>query len=410
MSDFDQELSRTLHRQAGTMPAGPLSFDDVRGRATSIRRRRRLAGAVGAVAAAAVIVPTALFAAKGPHADGPSPATQSPTPTAVDTNSASPTATPTVTPTSTPVMGADPHALDVRELPTGAPPRIGYLMTDDESPLPFVYVRTGEATASIDSQGLTVERDGAGSGYSGVSGVARNAEGTIAAWVTEGGSVTVWQDGQSDDLELGTVDLHGAVVEAVTGNDCTVAHSCFVWIRGTDPAAHEAPTSVVMGTDGSVEPADAGRDITLVRDAAENGLILGTTSIGEGSSCSSVVFTDQPGTPTVFSTCKHTLDEFSQSTRYVLASDDFHSGNLNGAIAVYDVQTGKPRTFRVASTQDSAFYGQAVWEDDTHVLFTAYQDKQWSIVRMDVDGAMEYAVPPVSEGDELHPPFVLESR
>ena len=64
----------------------------------------------------------------------------------------------------------------------------------------------------------------------------------------------------------------------------------------------------------------------------------------------------------------------------------------------------------IADRQDSAFYGQAVWEDDGHVLFTAYQDGQWSIVRMGVDGAMEYAVPPTSAGDELNAPFVLETR
>jgi hypothetical protein len=400
MSDFDQELSSTLHRQADTMPGAPLTFDDVRGRATSIRRRRRLAAGVGVIAAVAVIVPTALLATKGTNADRPPIATQ--TPTVTDTNTASPT--------PTPVMGADPHALDVRDLPTGAPPRIGYLTTDDGGTLPDMYVATNDATASIDSQGLTLERDGQGSGYSGVSGVAINDAGTIVAWATEDGRVMVWQDGQSAELELGAVALHGPTVEAVTGNDCTAPHSCFVWIRGSDPEADEAPVSVVMGSDGTVTPADASGAITLVRDAADNGLILGTTTISDTGSCSAVVLTDQTDTPTRLQTCKHQLDAFSDSSnRYVLASDPYHSGNLNGVIAVYDLQSGKPTASRVAGTEDSAFYGQAVWEDDTHVLFTAYQDNQWSIVRMGVEGAMEYALPPTSSGDELNPPFVLES-
>ena len=120
MSDLDDELSRTLHRHAENMSSTPLAFDDVRGQATSIRRRRRLATGLGVAAAVAVIVPTAMFATSG-NDSSPQPASQ--TPTVVDTN--------TPSPTSTPTMGADPHALDVTDLPTGAPPAIPVVTDGD---------------------------------------------------------------------------------------------------------------------------------------------------------------------------------------------------------------------------------------------------------------------------------------
>ena len=88
MNDLDDELSRTLHQHADGVHGAPLAFDDVRGRATSIRRRRRLASGLGVAAAIAVIVPTAMFATKG-NDSSPQPATALPTVT--DTNTPSPT-------------------------------------------------------------------------------------------------------------------------------------------------------------------------------------------------------------------------------------------------------------------------------------------------------------------------------
>ena len=91
MSDLDDELSRTLHRHAENVSGTPLAFDDVRGQATSIRRRRRLATGLGVAAAIAVIVPTAMFATNG-NDSSPQPASQ--TPTVIDTNTPSPSSTP----------------------------------------------------------------------------------------------------------------------------------------------------------------------------------------------------------------------------------------------------------------------------------------------------------------------------
>src|SRR5205085_3929807 len=62
----------------------PLSFEDVRGRATSIRRRRRaaVAGGIAAAVALVVLVPTILAGGDGTTSQGPDPAPPAPTPRA----------------------------------------------------------------------------------------------------------------------------------------------------------------------------------------------------------------------------------------------------------------------------------------------------------------------------------------
>ena len=41
-----------------------------------------------------------------------------------------------------------------------------------------------------------------------------------------------------------------------------------------------------------------------------------------------------------------------------------------------------------------------MWEDETHALLSVFQDGTWSMVRMDVDGAMEFAVAPQKGNQE----------
>jgi hypothetical protein len=394
MSDFDQELSSTLHRQADTVPGTPLTFDDVRGRATSIRRRRRLAAGVGVAAALAVIVPTAMFATSGTNADGPPVATQ--TPTVTDTN--------TPAPTSTPVMGSDPHALDVRDLPTGAPPAVAYVPSQD-GVLSFATTRDANVRWTLD--GVVVEAlDQVFGPYPSSSGLARNAAGTTVAWATDDGYVMAWVDGEDEPYQLGKPGLASLRVAAVTGTDCLrgKASDCAYYVSGWD-MAKDQPASVMISGDGGSGAVDPGRAILEVNDADESGRVLGLTELKIDGSCSEVL----EGAQTLLGSCDYTFDRFSPDGSYVLASEAYHDGDSSGVIAVF-ATAGDRLSYRVRSGQDMAGYRQAVWEDDTHILFTAYQDGMWSIVRMDVHGAMEYAVPPTKGGDILSPPYVLETR
>ena len=77
----EETFVRELERRADHVHGAPFSFDDVRGKARSIQRRRRtaVAGAAAAVVAAAIVLPMALTG--GSEGTSPEPAPSPPTST-----------------------------------------------------------------------------------------------------------------------------------------------------------------------------------------------------------------------------------------------------------------------------------------------------------------------------------------
>jgi hypothetical protein len=395
MSDLDDQLNRTLREHADGVHGAPLAFDDVRGRATSIRRRRRLASGLGVAAAIAVIVPTAMFATNG-NDSSPQPATALPTVT--DTN--------TPSPTSTPVMGSDPHGLDVSDLPTGAPPAVP-LITDGD----FAVASTGEASVRWTPEGVVVEAGGQSFGpYPSSSGLARNAAGTAVAWATDEGDVMTWQDGSAEPNTLPSPGLQGMRVAAVTGDGCLsgkTAGDCLVYVSGSDQDGESKSLALGRGGASTVDPEGS---ILAVRDATDSGRVLGITEFDDmrPGTCSVVLDPAQSGSTPLLDTCDYALDEFSPDGSYVLASDTYGDGIGSGTIAVFETDGDRLSYRNNRSGPDLTFYNSAVWEDETHVLFTLFQDGRWSIVRMGVDGAMEFAVAP-QPGDEMEVPWHFET-
>ena len=395
MSDLDDELNRTLRQHADGVQGAPLAFDDVRGRATSIRRRRRLASGLGVAAAIAVIVPTAMFATHG-NDSSPQPATALPTVT--DTN--------TPSPTSTPTMGSDPHGLDVSDLPTGAPPAVP-LVTDGD----YAVASTGEASVRWTPEGVVVDAGGQTFGpYPSSSGLARNAAGSAVAWATDEGDVMTWQDGYAEPNTLPSAGLQGMRVAAVTGDGCVngkTAGDCLVYVSGSDQNGEPRSLAVGRGGTSTVDPEGS---ILAVRDATDSGRVLGITEFDDmrPGTCSVVLDPAQSGSTPLLDTCDYALDEFSPDGSYVLASDTYGDGIGSGTIAVFETDGDRLSYRNNRSSEDLTFYNSAVWEDETHVLFTLFQDGKWSIVRMDVDGAMEFAVAP-QPGDEMEVPWHFET-
>ena len=331
MSDLDNDLSRTLQQHAESLSATPLAFDDVRGKATSIRRRRQLATGLGVAAAIAVIVPTAMFATRGTSSDGQLPPATQPS-TATDTSSPSPTSTPT--------MGSNPHAIDVSDLPTGAPPAAPVLGDND-----IALAQTSEAVVRWTKDGtISVEAAGQTFGpYTTSHGMVPNPAATTVAWATAEGEVMAWADGETEPFVLSETGLDDVRVGAVTGTDCSrQADQCTFFVSGHDFDANttEVFTLTSTGVRGDVDPDGL---LLSVSDATDDGRLLGVTSIDElaPSSCSAVLDPAETGSTPLWETCKHTLDTFSPNGDYVLASDSYGDGIGAGVIAVYDAQTGE---------------------------------------------------------------------
>ena len=155
--------------------------------------------------------------------------------------------------------------------------------------------------------------------------------------------------------------------------------------------------------DGGTGNVDPDRSILAVRDATDSGRVLGITEFDDSrpGTCSAVLDPAQSGSTPLLGTCDYTLDEFSPDESYVLASDTYGDGFGSGVIAIF-ATAGDRLAYRLNRGPDMVTYNDAAWEDETHVLFTRYQDGMWSIVRMDVTGALEYAIAP-QKGDDVAP-------
>ena len=277
--ELGELLTQELHRRTDGLHGTPLGFDDVRGKATSIRRRRRVATVLAAAAAVAVIVPTAILATNGPKADGPPIATQTPSVT-----------TPSASPTSTPTMGADPHALDVSDLPTGAPPAAHVLGDKD-----IALAQTSEAEVRMTKDGtISVEaaRPDVRSVHQPRTASSATRPATAVAWATDDGQVMAWADGETEPFVLSETGLGD--VRRGRGHRVPTAPGRRTSARSSSPATTPTPTrlrsspSPAPALRGEVDP--YGR-LLSVRDATDDGRVLGLTEIDElaPSSCSAVL-------------------------------------------------------------------------------------------------------------------------
>jgi hypothetical protein len=302
-------------------------------------------------------------------------------------------------------MGSDPHALDVRDLPTGAPPAVPLVTNGD-----LAAAETGEAVVRWTPDGVVVETGGQTFGpYPSSHGLARNDNGTAVAWATDEGDVMVYADGAGQPEQVMHSDLVSLEVAALTGTDCIrgKASDCTYYVNGYNMETNESEAFTISG-DGGTGPADVpDPSILAVTDATTDGRVLGLSEIRDDGSCSAA-FDPASGSTPLLETCDHTLDAFSPNGDYVLASESYHDGIGSNRIAVY-AAAGDLMADRANTDRRLVFYNDAVWEDDTHVLFSVYSDGMWSIVRMDVNGAMEYAVPP-QEGEAEQVPWHFETR
>ena len=388
----------------------------------STRRRRLLVTAVSAAVAVVVAVPIALQGGDF-FGDSTAPApSSSPTPTG-GTTSSGPTPSTLHSPSSSPSTQPVTAALDVTHLRVGAVPALGYLhrgllhlpggdIVTPATRAPVVaFARTRDgATAYLTERDTTfgVEialADGTRLGpFAAGYGLALNADRTIVAWLSPAGTPQVWQAGLTAPRSLGSaLPGNSHRLAAVTGHDCSTATGCTVYASSWQGS----PRAWAVAGDGRRAQADPAGRLVGVHDATDQGWLVGYTRITDSGSRSGVIDEAAPGRPLRWSTSRHTLDTFSPGQDYLLAGPAYRDGIGDSLVAVYDVD-GRLLTDRRMSAQHPGFVQSARWEDATHVLVTVFQRSHWSVVRLSVDGSLEYAVPPV-RGSEMRGPFVLET-
>jgi hypothetical protein len=392
--DLTTTLARELHQQVAAMDT-TLGLGDVQLRARSIRRRRTATAVAGTALAVALVVPAvSMLDHGGGHRVSPAPAPS--------------TTAPTQPPSAD---GQQPRAgvLDVSDLPTGAPPRMYYVQDgtlefpDGEgngrlgthfTPNGFVSLDDGARVwQTVDDGTPYVELQDADGGFHDPVrsnwGLTVNPSHSVVAWLDPSGQVIIWEGRATDPRPLG---------DPVPGTDPRlgpISGQGVVYVNAVD--THRVWEVSDAGTH---QLTDGG--YLVLNDLSESGLSIGLTQLTDFGSCSRL---QGGGEFQGFKTCQNQLTAFSPDGQLILAGPPYSDGLGSGEIAMIDVE-GHPLFERHSTTQAQAVYTSAVWEDETHVLATTYQDGKWSVVRIASDGSMEYAVAPVA-GHDVDNPFVL---
>lgn len=413
--DLTTDLGRELHGRSEAMHGSSLALADVRQRARSIRRRRTATAVGGAVAAVALIIPTAAIASHQGHRTSPlPPATQSVTP--------SPTSSPTATDDQQPLKGV----LDVSGLTTGAAPALDYVLdgtfhhTDGSTDAVGTRHTPGQLVELMDGAKVWRTTDRNGTSYVEIqdtdgtfhdpvrieSDLSVNAAHSIVAWLTPSGQVMIWEGWASQprplgdpvpgsDLRLGPITGSADAVPGQPGPSCDQS-SCTVIVNVADGPGQ--PWEV--GDSGSQPLRDGG--FLDIRDISDAGLTIGLTKATDFGTCSRLL---GGGEFQGFGTCKNQLATFSPDGQLISAWPGYFDGIGPGGIAVFDLE-GNRLFERSATEQVQSYYYGETWEDDTHLLVPTYQDGAWALVRIASDGSMEYAVAP-AKGPYDANPFVL---
>ena len=133
----------------------------------------------------------------------------------------------------------------------------------------------------------------------------------------------------------------------------------------------------------------------------------GITTVSEMGSCSAML----RSWDVRWTTCDNRFSDISTDNRHVLGLPSYGDGSGPNVLDLLATADGSVvHSFVSARNGHSATYFEEVWEDAEHVLVVTYQDGEWAVVRLGLDGAMEYAVEPQRTSMDRGTPFQLQTR
>ncbi|HEX5918082.1 MAG TPA: hypothetical protein VFY76_09525 [Nocardioides sp.] len=327
-----------------------------------------------------------------------------------------------------PALSADPVSrpapstvLDVRGLEQGAPPAVAW--SERRSGRTVIHGTGGTRTPAPNAlaeiapmgSGYVIQTVGLGgtrtrwiaadgtpgrrewrTGY----GLAVSAAGKAVAFSGRAGKV--WSIDEAGDrvLSFNPVPIAGrGRAVALLGEDCKesdTSNGCTVHVNGPNRAFYTSSHGIVDRTP-RLRLTSTGRGRWLG----------GITSISDTGSCSEML----RGWRVRWRTCDNQFSDISPDNRHVLGTPAYADGFGPGSLDVLATADGSVvRSFTSARNGRSATYFDEVWEDAEHVLVVTYQADRWAIVRLGVDGSMEYAVAPRRGTMDIRSPFQLQTR
>jgi hypothetical protein len=311
--------------------------------------------------------------------------------------------------------------LDVRGLEQGDPPAVRW--SERRSGRTVIHGTGGSTTPAPNrldqfapmGSGYVIQTAGAGGsttrwlGADGTSGerswktgygLAVSAQGKAVAFSGKGGRV--WSIDEFGDrvLRFDRVPITGrGRAVALFGEDCkesSTSNGCAVYVNGAKDAYYTSSHGIV----------DRVPRLRLT-STGRGRWVGGITSLSDTGSCSAMLRSWK----VAWRTCDNQLSDISPDDRHVLGTPAYADGFGPNSLDLLSTADGSVvRSFTSARNGRSATYFDEVWEDAEHVLVVTYQADRWAVVRLGVDGSMEYAVAPRRGTMDVRAPFQLQNR
>lgn len=395
----EQDLTNTLARQAERLAqhGSPLELDQVISRAGEIRRGRRMrASMVMAAVVLAVAVPVGITTLSE---NDPTKQDQKPpfaaTPTPKDDR---PIGIGGYTVGSTPKTG---YTLDGTLFHNGQKTDIGagnvsYLekMTGG-----FLIGQSDASGATTVTTGRFIADDGTVSDQTWAlsTNFVASAGGNVGALVETDGTVIAVENGRGTQAgNLPSTSTYKTV--AVDGESCP--NDCIIWVVETD----ETP-GVWRIVPGVPPEKVTERDGLMTVDGNGNYIRQIAYDDAEGGTYAYFDAQDRQ----VWQTSTYSPRAFSPDGKYLSAGPQYRDGN-ESQVTILDSTTGKPvtdlKTAAVSTGGMNTSVFETAWEDNNHLLATVTNGEDYAVVRVDLNGAREYAVAKDGPAD----PFAIPLR
>jgi hypothetical protein len=311
------------------------------------------------------------------------------------------------------------QVFDVSDLDTGAPPAVAW--AERKSPRRSIIhgpdgttpARGGElrsfapmGSGYVVQQGSTVRwiaadgSPGAKSWRSGF-GLAVSSGGGAVAFSGRTGKVTVIDSEGDRVLRMAPVPARGSTEAAgILGEDCQegeTSNGCTVFVNSL-----REPVSWFTSSHGIVDTTPVQRVST-----ARGRWVGGITKVTDTGTCSKMI----RGSRTQWRTCDNRFSDIAPGKDHVIGIPAYGDGFGPTTLDLLELRTGNRVRSWVADRKGrSATYFGELWEDPEHLLVVTFQDQEWAVVRLGLDGSMEYAVAPVADDGDMTAPFLLQTR
>lgn len=310
---------------------------------------------------------------------------------------------------------------DVSDLETGAPPALVW----SEAAGDTTVIHGAGSTTSIDGEVNALAPMGSGfvvqtlegprattrwvgaDGKPGRSswrtgyGLATSPDGEAVAFTTRRGGVRVIDQDGDRVLRMPSIPSKQFGSPAyVTNGYCKedeTSNGCAILVNST-----RSRTSWAVSSHGIVDTTGY-KTIATARDAW-TGVF---TKFNDTGTCSTMLRNRKAR----WSTCRNAFSDISPAKQYVIGTPAYADGFGPTGLDVLDLRTGAVEHTWKSTKKAVTTYFDQVWEDPTHLLVVTYQDEEFAIVRLGLDGSMEYAVAPVADEDgDMESPFHLQTR